>query len=113
MQHFSTWLNNLLVSVYVFNGIFKSLYISFKVQENGNDIDLYAKIDNSIGLENIDEIISVADGIFLHCPNLSMEVGCDRIFLVQKIVLSKCIIVSVHFIYIFLKFNCHVIQVIF
>lgn len=71
-----------------------SCYISFKDLENGNDIDLYVKIDNSIGLENIDEIIPEVDGVFLHCPNLSMEVRCDRIFLVQKIILSKCIIVS-------------------
>lgn len=81
-----------------FIGISKNFYIEIIVQENGNDIDLYAKIDNSIGLENIDEIISVADGVFLHCPNLSMEFRCDRTFLVQKKILSKCIIVSIRFI---------------
>lgn len=95
-----------------FKDIFNSTYISFIAQENGNDIDLYAKIDNSIGLENIDEIISVADGVFLHCPNLSMEIGCDRICMAQKKILSKCIIVSFRFTYLF-KFNFYVIQVIF
>jgi pyruvate kinase len=34
------------------------------------------------------------DGVFLNRPNLSMEVGHDKIFLVQKIILSKCNIVS-------------------
>jgi len=62
--------------------------------EQGKDIVLYAKIDNTVGLENIDDILTVADGVFLNRPNLSMEVGHDKIFLVQKIVLSKCNLVS-------------------
>lgn len=65
-----------------------------KGEEHGTDIDLYAKIDNSEGLESVDEILKTADGVFLHRPNLCMEVGYDRIFVAQKIVLSKCNIVS-------------------
>lgn len=62
--------------------------------ERGGDISLYAKIDNTVGLENFDDILPVVDGVFLNRPNLSMEVGHDKIFLAQKIVLSKCNVVS-------------------
>ncbi|XP_050527313.1 pyruvate kinase-like isoform X2 [Daktulosphaira vitifoliae] len=58
--------------------------------EKGQDIDLYAKIDNSVGFDNINEIIPNADGIFLDLPNLSMEIGHEKIFIAQKIILSKC-----------------------
>jgi len=66
------------------------VYFNFKGIEQGGDINLYAKIDNSVGLENIDDILTGVDGVFLNRPNLSMEVGHDKIFLAQKIVLSKC-----------------------
>ncbi|XP_026806465.1 pyruvate kinase-like [Rhopalosiphum maidis] len=69
----------------IFNHVRKFVSI-----EQGGDIGLYAKIDNSVGLENIDDILTVVDGVFLNRPNLSMEVGHDKIFLAQKIVLSKC-----------------------
>ncbi|XP_050440040.1 pyruvate kinase-like [Adelges cooleyi] len=62
--------------------------------EKGLDIDFYAKIDNSIGLENIDEILPIVDGVFLDLPSLSMEIGHDKIFIAQKIILSKCNIVG-------------------
>lgn len=64
------------------------------VKEKGKTIDLLAKIDNSVGLENIDEIISTADGVCLHRQNLSMEIGNGKIILAQKMILSKCNIVS-------------------
>lgn len=66
----------------------------FKDEKDGKNIDVYVKIDNSIGLENIDNILPNANGVFLHRPKLSMEIGHDRIFRAQKIVLSKCNIVS-------------------
>ncbi|XP_060866433.1 pyruvate kinase-like [Metopolophium dirhodum] len=72
------------------NSVFFDSVRKFVVTERGRDISLYAKIDNSVGLENMDDIIPGVDGVFLNRPNLSMEVGHDKIFLAQKIVLSKC-----------------------
>ncbi|XP_001944086.1 pyruvate kinase isoform X2 [Acyrthosiphon pisum] len=72
------------------NSVFFDSVRKFVVTERGRDISLYAKIDNTVGLENMDDIIPGVDGVFLNRPNLSMEVGHDKIFLAQKIVLSKC-----------------------
>ncbi|KAL5240901.1 hypothetical protein ACI65C_008311 [Semiaphis heraclei] len=72
------------------NSVFFDHVRKFVVTERGRDISLFAKIDNTVGLENIDDIIPGVDGMFLNRPNLSMEVGHDKIFLAQKIVLSKC-----------------------
>ncbi|VVC45084.1 Pyruvate kinase,Pyruvate kinase-like, insert domain,Pyruvate/Phosphoenolpyruvate kinase-like [Cinara cedri] len=88
----------LKVDVILVPGVRNAAYFTqvknFVCQEKGKDINLYAKIDNSVGLENIDQIIQIADGIFLDRPNLSMEIGVDNIFLAQKIVLSKCNIIG-------------------
>ncbi|KAE9541213.1 hypothetical protein AGLY_004458 [Aphis glycines] len=72
------------------NSVFFDHVRKFVNIEQGGDISLYAKIDNSVGLENIDDVLTGVDGVFLNRPNLSMEVGHDKIFLAQKIVLSKC-----------------------
>ncbi|CAH1731973.1 hypothetical protein AGLY_015454 [Aphis glycines] len=72
------------------NSVFFDHVRKFVNTERGGDISLYAKIDNTVGLENFDDILPVVDGVFLNRPNLSMEVGHDKIFLAQKIVLSKC-----------------------
>ncbi|XP_060844178.1 pyruvate kinase-like [Rhopalosiphum padi] len=88
----------LKVDVILVPGVRNSLFFDhvrkFVGTERGGDISLYAKIDNSVGLENIDDILPCVDGVFLNRPNLSMEVGHDKIFLVQKIILSKCNIVG-------------------
>lgn len=73
--------------------LFENRFV-FKDEKDGNNIDVYVKIDNSIGLENIDKILPNANGVFLNRLKLSMEIGHDRIFRAQKIVLSKCNIVS-------------------
>ncbi|XP_026820468.1 pyruvate kinase-like [Rhopalosiphum maidis] len=72
------------------NSVFFNHVRKFVDSERGGYIALYAKIDNIVGLENFDDILPVVDGVFLNRPNLSMEVGHDKIFLAQKIVLSKC-----------------------
>ncbi|XP_026820471.1 pyruvate kinase-like [Rhopalosiphum maidis] len=88
----------LKVDVILVPGVRNSLFFDhvrkFVGTERGGDISLYAKIDNSVGLENIDDILPGVDGVFLNRPNLSMEVGHDKIFLAQKIILSKCNIVG-------------------
>ncbi|XP_008185335.1 pyruvate kinase isoform X3 [Acyrthosiphon pisum] len=82
----------LKVDVILVPGVRNSVFFDSvrKFVERGRDISLYAKIDNTVGLENMDDIIPGVDGVFLNRPNLSMEVGHDKIFLAQKIVLSKC-----------------------
>lgn len=61
------------------------------LEENGGlDIDIISKIENQQGLDNIDEIINVSDGIMVARGDLGVEVPTEEIPLIQKTLIRKC-----------------------
>ncbi|XP_017762660.1 PREDICTED: pyruvate kinase-like [Eufriesea mexicana] len=54
-------------------------------------ICVMAKISTQQGIENFDEILNSADGILLDRKSVEVDVGSEKLFLVEKVVIAKCI----------------------
>jgi len=61
------------------------------LDEKQSRIKIIAKIENSQGVENLDDILGYAYGIMIARGDLAVEVPAERIPLVQKEMVKKCI----------------------
>ena len=63
-----------------------------KVLERAGDseIKVIAKIENRQGIDNIDEIIKVADGVMIGRGDLGQEIPIEEVPIVQKMIINKC-----------------------
>lgn len=62
------------------------------LDEHNSDIRIIAKIENQEGVDNIDEILEVADGVMVARGDLGIEVPQERIPGIQRLLIRKCIL---------------------
>lgn len=62
---------------------------SFLEMNNGSEIRIIAKIENKDGVNNIDDIVRVSDGIMVARGDLGVEIPLEQIPIIQKRLIKK------------------------
>lgn len=60
------------------------------LQKRNSKAKIIAKIESAIGVENIDEILNIADGVMVARGDLGVEIPPSSVPIIQKSIIKKC-----------------------
>lgn len=60
------------------------------LEDNGSDMHIIAKIEHIKAVENLDEILSEADGVMIARGDLGVEVPASDVPIIQKDIIQRC-----------------------
>ena len=63
----------------------------FLNDNGGQKIDIVAKLENQFGIDDIDNILKVADGIMIGRGDMGVEIPIEKLPQVQKSIIDKCL----------------------
>jgi len=73
------------------NGKEDILSVKDFIKKNGGSIALISKIESSLGVDNLEEIIECSDGIMVARGDLGVEMPFEQIPHLQKMMIRKCL----------------------
>ncbi len=59
-------------------------------EKGGEDIKIISKIENMQGVQNIDDIIRVSDGVMVARGDMGVEIPLEDVPVMQKMIIKKC-----------------------
>ena len=62
----------------------------FLERENNHNITIFPKIENQEGIDNIEEILEVSDGLMVARGDMGVEIPPESVPIVQKDLIRKC-----------------------
>lgn len=58
-------------------------------ENGGGDINIIAKVENQQGVDNLDSIIEVSDGIMIARGDMGVEIPLEEVPIIQKMIINK------------------------